>query len=227
VRVILYKEIRRIKGIGIRLKENQGNQNILFINKFIILIVVMILDKKEREELVLKLLNEGKTTREIAKLVHVSLKNIGIITRKATGDDNSDEDNEELVQNRKLTDKSYYAQSFQMFKEGKSLIDVVIELDLDTDQVQAFYSDYLDLTNRKYLIDVYLELKNDFPLFLNLFRRIKKEGLNKQDITDLLESLTELKEIEKRVTAANNLLASLNSVKLQLEKEITEKQNLR
>jgi hypothetical protein len=100
-------------------------------------------------------------------------------------------------------------------------------LALDTDQVQAFYSDYLDLTNRKYLIDVYLELKNDLPLFLNLFRRIKKEGLNKQDITDLLESLTELKEIEKRVTAANNLLASLNSVKLQLEKEITEKQNLR
>jgi DNA-binding NarL/FixJ family response regulator len=89
--VILYKEIRRIKGIGIRLKENQGNQNILFINKFIILIVVMILDKKEREELVLKLLNEGKTTREIAKLVHVSLKNIGKITRKAAGDDNPDE----------------------------------------------------------------------------------------------------------------------------------------
>jgi DNA-binding NarL/FixJ family response regulator len=51
----------------------------------------MILDKKEREELVLKLLNEGKTTREIAKLVHVSLKNIGKITRKAAGDDNPDE----------------------------------------------------------------------------------------------------------------------------------------
>jgi hypothetical protein len=114
-----------------------------------------------------------------------------------------------------------------MFKEGKSLIDAVIELDLNTDRVRAYYSDYLDLTNRKKLTNIYSELKNDFSLFLYLFRRIKKEGLNKQDITDLLESLTELKEIEKRVTAANNLLASLNSVKLQLEKEITEKQNLR
>jgi hypothetical protein len=186
----------------------------------------VILNKKEKEELVLKLTDEGKTTREIAKLVHVSLKNIGIITRKAAGDDKSDESEAELVQNRKLTDKSYYAQSFQMFKEGKSLVDVVIELDLDTDQVQAFYSDYLDLINRTYLINIHSELKNDFPLFLHLFRRIKKEGLNKQDITDLLESLTELKEIEKRVTAANNLLASLNSDILQLEKEIIEKQNL-
>jgi Trp operon repressor len=188
--------------------------------------VVLVLNKKEKEELVLKLLNEGKTTREIAKLVHVSLKNIGIITRKAAGDDKSDESEAELVQNRKLTDKSYYAQSFQMFKEGKSLVDVVIELDLDTDQVQAFYSDYLDLINRTYLINIHSELKNDFPLFLHLFRRIKKEGLNKQDITDLLESQNELKEMEKRVTAANSLLASLNSDILQLEKEIIEKQNL-
>ena len=184
----------------------------------------MVLNRKEKEDLVIKLLNEGKTTREIAQLVHISLRDIGPITRKVNGDDNPEEDNEELVQNRKLTDKSNYAQSFQMFKEGKSLIDVVIELDLDTDQVQAFYSDYLDLTNRKYLINIYSELKNDFPLFLHLFGRIKKESLNKQDITDLLKSHNELKEMEKRVTAANSLLASLNSDKLQLEKEIMEKQ---
>jgi hypothetical protein len=42
-----------------------------------------------------------------------------------------------------------------MFKEGKSLIDVVIELDLDINQVSSFYFDYLDLINRKYLIDIY------------------------------------------------------------------------
>ncbi len=186
----------------------------------------MVLNRKEKEGLVIKLVNEGKTTREIAQLAHVSLRDIGPITRKVNGDDNPDEDNEELVQNRKLTDKSYYAQSFQMFKEGKSLIDVVIELDLDTDRVQAFYSDYLNLTNRTYLINIYSELKNDFPLFLHLFRRIKKESLNKQDITELLESQNELKEMVKRVTAANRLLASLNSDKLQLGKEIMEKQSL-
>jgi hypothetical protein len=188
----------------------------------------MILDKKEREELVLKLLNEGKTTREIAKLVHVSLKNIGKITRKAAGDDNPDESEEELVQNRKLTDKSYYAQSFQMFKEGKSLVDVVIELDLDAEQVRAFYYDYLDLTNRKKLTIIYQELKDedDFPLFLHLFQRIKKEGLNKQDVTDILENQNNLKEMENRIIYANQLLASLNSEKLNLEKEIMEKENL-
>jgi hypothetical protein len=187
----------------------------------------VVLNKKEKEELVIKLLNEGKTTREIAQLAHVSLRDIGSITRKAAGDDDiPDAGEEELVQNRKLTDKSYYAQSFQMFKEGKSLIDAVIELDLNTDRVRAYYSDYLDLTNRKKLTNIYSELKNDFSLFLYLFRRIKKEGLNKQDITDLLENQNKLKEMENRIISANRLLTALNSEKLNLEKEIREKENL-
>jgi hypothetical protein len=42
-----------------------------------------------------------------------------------------------------------------MFKEGKSLIDAVIELDLNTDRVRAYYSDYLDLTSRKKLTNIY------------------------------------------------------------------------
>jgi hypothetical protein len=202
---------RGIRGTAGRLQGYQGNQNILFINKFLyIYIVILVFSRKEKEKLVIKLLNEGKTTREIAHLAHVSFRDVGSIARKASGDDNPDEDKEELVQNRKLADKSYCAQSFQMFKEGKSLIDVVIDLDLDTNQVQTFYSDYLDLTNRKYLIDVYSELKNDFPLFLHLFKRIKKEGLNKQDITDLLKSQIKLKEMEKSVAAGNRLLESSN-----------------
>ena len=52
----------------------------------------------------------------------MSLKDIGLITRKASGDDSLEESDSELVQNRKLKDKSYYAQSFQMFKESKSLV---------------------------------------------------------------------------------------------------------
>lgn len=96
-----------------------------------------------------------------------------------------------------------------MFKEGRSLIDIVIELDID--QARAFYSDYMDLTNREKLTDIHSELQNDFPLFLYLYRRIKKENLNKQDVTELLEIQTKLKEIGKSVTAANQLLESLNS----------------
>src|SRR6185437_1370386 len=167
------------------------------------------LNKKEKEELVIKLLDEGKTTREIAQIAHVSLRNIGLISRKASGDDSLEDDDSDLIQDKKLKDKSYYAQSFQMFKENKSLVDVVIELDLDTDKVQAYYSNYLDLTNRNKLTDIYLELKNDFPFLLHLYKRIQEEKLSKQYINALLENQNKLNEMEKQVIAGNRLLASL------------------
>ena len=34
-----------------------------------------------------------------------------------------------------------------------------------------------------WLFKIHKDLKNDFSLFTHLFKRIKKEGLNKQDIT--------------------------------------------
>ncbi len=187
----------------------------------------MILNKKEKAELVIKLLDEGKTTREIAQMAPVSLRDIGIIARKVSGDDSPVEREIDLgmVKDTKLTDKSYYAQCFQMFKENKSLVDVVIELDLRTDEVQAYYSNYLELTNRNELTNIYSELKNDFPLLLHLYQRIQKENLNKQDITDLLESQIKLKEMRKSVIAGNEYFVHLNSHKLQLEQEIRGMQN--
>ncbi|MDQ6723466.1 MAG: hypothetical protein M3Z01_04285 [Thermoproteota archaeon] len=47
------------------------------------------------------------------------------------------------------------------------------------------------------LVDISKELKNEWPLFFHLYRRVKREGLNKQDITDLLENQQRLVELEK------------------------------
>ena len=47
----------------------------------------MLISKKEKEKLVIQLAHEGKTTREIAKQVHISLRDIGTIIHKETGED--------------------------------------------------------------------------------------------------------------------------------------------
>lgn len=99
----------------------------------------MILSRKEKEKQVIKLANEGKTTREIAKEVHISLKDIGTILRKAAGDEDLEKEKETQ---QKLKKRSPYAQAFQMFRENKTLPEVVIELDLDADEVLYYYQDY-------------------------------------------------------------------------------------
>jgi len=37
-----------------------------------------------------------------------------------------------------------------------------------------------------WLVKIYNDLKNDFPLFIYLYKRVRKEGLNKKDISTLL-----------------------------------------
>ncbi|ALI36862.1 hypothetical protein NMY3_02672 [Candidatus Nitrosocosmicus oleophilus] len=44
------------------------------------------LNRREKEQQVIRLAEDGKTTRDIAKIAHVSLQVIGKIIRKHTGD---------------------------------------------------------------------------------------------------------------------------------------------
>jgi transposase len=67
----------------------------------------MILNRNQKKELVIKLYEEGKTTREIAKEVRISLRDIGIILKEY----NKEPEPEKPKSNR--------ARAIQMFLEGK------------------------------------------------------------------------------------------------------------
>jgi|tagenome__1003787_1003787.scaffolds.fasta_scaffold17261717_2 transposase len=59
----------------------------------------LLLSRKEKEQLVIKLAQEGKTTREIAKQVHVSLRIIGRIIHKESGNKyNSQEEKDKQLE---------------------------------------------------------------------------------------------------------------------------------
>jgi Cdc6-like AAA superfamily ATPase len=137
--------------------------------------------------------------------VHISLKDIGKIIHKVTGDDDSppEKENEEQKKQKRLKSLSPYARAFQMFKDKKSLADVAIELDIKTDAVLDFYSDYLRLLRMHQLVDIYHDLKDNWLLFIHLYSRIKKEGLDKQEITDLVENEQRLVDLEQRVRRYN------------------------
>ena len=164
--------------------------------------------------MVIKLANEGKTTRQIAKEARVSLRVIGQILNKVTGDDAEDE------KDQKLESKSEYAKAFKMFQDGRPLTDVAIELDIESPTVLCYYADFLKLVNMRRLVTLYNKLKGDLSLFLNLYSRIKKEGLGKPQIVGLLKTPNHLLDLGKKVDLYNNHIWSLREQKLKLEKEI-------
>jgi RNA processing factor Prp31 len=173
----------------------------------------------------IKLATEGKTTRQIAETVHMSLRDIGIILRKETGDQELVEREKKLQEAEKekhtrWKSLSPYARAFQMFKDKRTLADVSIELDLKSSAVLDFYNDYLDLMKMSWLTHIHNDLKEDFQLFCHLYRRIKKEGLTKQDITDLIKNQQKLKDLDNRVQQYCKFIRELHLQKQQLEKEI-------
>jgi hypothetical protein len=159
---------------------------------------ILLASRKEKEKQVLKLAEEGKTTREIDKVVHISMKDLGKIIRKETGDidelteSEKEEGKKEKEKQKRLKSLSTYARTFQMFKDNRSLADVVIELDIDTDTVLNYSEDYLILVRTNSFMAIYYELKDDLPTFIHLYRRIKEEKLTKQDITNLLQNSKDL-----------------------------------
>ncbi len=176
----------------------------------------MLLGKKEKEMLVIKLATEGKTTRDIAKEAHVSFKTIRQILNKVTGDDEAEKE-------QRLESKSDYARAFKMFLDGRPRLEVAIELDIESPTVICYYEDYLKLANMRKLVCVYNELKDDLPIFLDLYSRIKKEGLGKQQINELLGIPNRLRDLKNKVDLFNAHIWDLHSKKVKMEKELEEK----
>jgi transposase len=188
----------------------------------------LLLSRKEKEQLVIKLSQEGKTTREIAKQVHVSLRDIGKIQHKLTGDNDDlferDQQKQEEEKQKKFKSLSPYARAFQMFKDKRTLSDVAIELDIKSSVVLDYYNDFLMLTRMNVLVKIYNELKSDFPLFLHLYNRVKKEKLNKQSIADLLQNKNKLMDLNEQVEFYNNHIKGQYTKIQQLEQTINKLQ---
>lgn len=180
---------------------------------------MLLLNRKEKEKMVIKLAQEGKTTRDIAEIVHISLKDIGEIIRKFTGESNSESNGAEEEKER-LSKLSIYAQAFQLFREKKPLTEVVITLDLEADTVLYYYKDYLRLNHLYKLVNLYHRLGKDLPLFLHLFNRIKEEGLSREEIAYMIEIQSNIANKQETVVWLNKHISELGKEKQELEQEI-------
>jgi hypothetical protein len=135
------------------------------------------LNKKEKEQLVIKLREESKTIRQIASAAHMSFSDIKKIIERIDGN-TGDTD---------LRSKSKATQAMSLFKTGKKPIDVAIELDLPESEVNDLQQESWALKELYDLAFVYMEIKNYLPSFLQLFNlRKKNRMLSKQYILKIL-----------------------------------------
>ncbi len=194
----------------------------------------VLLNKKEKAELVVKLHQENKTIRQIAEIVHMSFKDIGKIIKKVDGLANDEDDID-------LGNKSKETNALWLFENGKRPIDVAIGLDIPYDEVTELQQEFWALHQLYDLPLVYQQLRNDFDSFFELFKLLKKNKmLSEQHILKILryaghdlpflennirELRSEIVELEFRKKDLNNTIMLQEAQLSDLGQTITKYQN--
>jgi len=173
----------------------------------------IVLNKREKEQLVIKLHQQGKTIREIAHAAHLSFSDIGTIIRRADGHDKDGD-----FETKDLKNKSKDTQALFLFSKGKKPIDVSIELDLPASKVQNMLEEFWPLNEVHELTFVYHEIKTFLPSFLKLFHCLKKNKmLSEKYITDILRNVgNDLPQLTDRVHCLSNDVINLEGQKRNL-----------
>jgi transposase len=169
--------------------------------------VQVVYNRRDKEQLVIKLHHEGKTIREIAATAHLSFSDIGSIIRKMDGRDSEDT----LTGTKDFKNKSKDTQALFLFSSGKKPIEVAVELDLTASEVQDILEEYWALNDLSELAFVYNEIKAYLPSFLQLFRCLKKSKmLSEKQISNILKYIgDDLPQLTDRIHCLRNDITNL------------------
>ena len=177
----------------------------------------VVLNKNEKKQLVIKLYQEGKPIREIAQQAHLSFGTIGKIIKQINHPENSE------AESNDVSGKSKATQALSLFLKGKRPVEVAIELDLPSIEVENLLQEYWVLTNLDELALVYLEIKNHLDLFLRLFHELKKSKLtNQKDIKTILKYAVDLPSLEIKFRSLANVVLDLEIRKKELKNQIND-----
>jgi hypothetical protein len=154
----------------------------------------------EKERRVKELLEQGKSTREIADEVHISFGVIGSVRRRLFG--------ETEIQTKKDGERTLSTDTkvFKMFEEGKTPIEVTIQLDLKPDDVGRLYKQWWDLKGLDLLNRLYEEIKDEIFEFHAVYCQIKDEGLPAKKVIAAARCIEQLPFLESRLASIQNEL---------------------
>jgi len=160
------------------------------------------LTREEKEKSVCSLYRQGKSIREISKAVHISFSDIGSIKRKYFGGDEAQE--------KQTWRLSKQGKGLKLFQEGKkSNLETAIELGLSATETIELQKQYRQLINDDNFSKVYEEIKNDIPIFVELYEKMKEEGLDSDKVVEAVESAEPLTFISYEKTKLSREVAAL------------------
>ncbi len=173
----------------------------------------MVLTRQEKEKKVIELYHQGKGTREIAKEVGMSFGPIGTIIR-------AEAQAKERVQER-VEKASISTRAYSLFSEGKSLVEVAIELQHDAEDAIRYRKEFWKLQQLDRLSQLYDELREDIWPFVDLYRLSRSAGMGAPQVISCLKiANNELPRVERLIENQRFIQTELDLEKNKLREQI-------
>jgi hypothetical protein len=166
---------------------------------------------------------EGKTVREIAEKERMSIRDISAIIKEEEARRQSHEDDSQKQLEGKIS-----AAAYSLFNQGKTPVEVAIELKLTEPPVSKLYKEYLHLKGYPEIVSLCDKIGEDAWAYLELYQLCNSIGmsnteivkavdiaLNKLPLADekyfkIRKKINELAEIEQRLRNDNEVLKAKN-----------------
>ena len=173
-----------------------------------------ILNKFEKEQKVIELHSkEGKTLKEIAKIVKMSFRDISKIIkayeRKITLQAKRKENN----QNGQIKKPLISTQAYKLFSDGRKPTEVVIELDIPPEKVEKLWSQFLKSERMEECYDFFQMCQDNIPTFLTIDNFMKRNNISGPDIANILRKANNVVNLNQTILNLKGEIEKLNQTK--------------
>ena len=171
------------------------------------------LNKYEKEKRVIEMYLAPKTIREIAQELHMSFTFISNIIKNMRQKELQAK-REEYNQNGQIKKPSLSSQAYKLFRDGKKLIDVAIDLEIPARKAVKLWSQFLRFEKMYECYEFYEDYRHDLPTLLSINNFMKRNKVDGKNITNVLRTANNVRgkflyNIHYIVTIYNNLISGL------------------
>jgi hypothetical protein len=148
---------------------------------------------------------EGKTTREIAEIERMSIRDISNIIKEEEAKKQGHEDDFQKQLEEKIS-----ADAYNLFNAGKTPVEVAIELGCGEPRVSKFFKEYLRLKGLYEVASLCEKLGDDVLKYLELYNLSNASGMNSKDIVKAVDiALNKLPSVDQDYFQTRNKLDQL------------------
>ena len=159
--------------------------------------------------MVIELHKQGKTIKEIARIVHKNFRDISRIIKRYERKKELQAKREESNQSNQPKKPPISTQAFKLFSDGNKLTDVAIDLEIPAKRALKLWFQFLRLERMYDCYEFYQDYQYELLQLLTISSFIKRNNIDGKDFANIFRTANDIINLNQMVS---NLKTEINSL---------------